>query len=510
MTASSPPLLELSALTKAFGDNVACDAIDLTIERGEIHALLGENGAGKSTLVKMLFGSLQPDRGRIEWLGQPVTIPSPSAARARGIAMVFQHFSLFEPLTVAENIALGLQGGGSSRNIAREALQISERYGLPIDPHALIGDLSAGQRQRVEIVRALMQDPQLLILDEPTSVLTPQEADALFATLRGMRGEGRSVLYISHRLEEVQRLCDRATVLRRGRMIGSCDPRHESAASLASMMVGADVAAVDHRSTVSGDVVLALRGLTMNATSPFATALQDIELEVRAREIVCVAGVAGNGQGELFEALSGERTGPPDAILIDGEPVGHLGISERRKRAGAFVPEERLGHGSVGAMPLSHNHLLARHASDRSTLLWGGWIAGLRWGAARRGSAGVVAAMDVRAGQGDPVAASLSGGNLQKFVVGRELDRAPRLLVVDQPSWGVDAGAASALRQGLVDLAAQGAAILAISQDLDEIFEIASHVCVMDEGALTPKVPIGETTREKLGLLMGGRRDVAA
>ena len=505
------PLLQVRALSKAFGTTIACDAIDMSIEKGEIHALLGENGAGKSTLVKMLFGSLQPDSGSIVWNGDPTVVASPSAARRMGVGMVFQHFSLFEPLTVAENIALGSVQKIPLRAIAEEAEAISRRYGLPIDPAALIGDLAAGQRQRVEIVRALMQDPMLLILDEPTSVLTPSEADALFETLRRMRGEGRSVLYISHRLEEVQRLCDRATVLRRGAVVATCDPHTETAASLATMMVGSAVSAVEHREFHPGPPVLEISGLSASRETPFAVALDEIELTVREGEIVCVAGVAGNGQSELFEVLSGERVlENGGSIRIASEEVAPKGISERRRLSAAFVPEERNGHGALARMSLAENVLLSRHASDPDTLLWGGPLHGTRANGQSEIAERVIASMDVRASGPKAPAGSLSGGNLQKYVVGRELDRAPRLLVIDQPSWGVDAGAAAALRQATIDLAAEGGAVLAISQDLDEIFEIATHVCVMDAGRLSPKTPIADVTRESIGLLMGGSGREAA
>ena len=499
-----PPLLDVRSCSKSFGSTVACDAIDLSVARGEIHALLGENGAGKSTLVKMLFGSLRPDRGTIRWRGENVAIASPSHARGLGIGMVFQHFSLFEALTVAQNIALALNNAVPLRRVGERAREVSIRYGLPVDPDALVGDLSAGQRQRVEIVRALMQDPQLLILDEPTSVLTPQEADALFDTLRTMRDEGRSVLYISHRLEEVQRLCDRATVLRRGRVVAACDPAYETAASLASMMVGNEVDGVRPAAATSGEVLFALRTLDAPAESPFAVALRNVDLEVRAGELVCVAGIAGNGQGELFEVVSGERTLPEaDAVRMFGHDVGRLGISKRRALGAAFVPEERLGHGSVPEMPLSRNTLLSRHASDRGAFRSGGWLGFLRPARVRQETDEVVRIMDVRSGERDPAAAALSGGNLQKFVVGRELRRSPRLLVVDQPTWGVDAGAAAAIRQAMIDLA-ETSAVLVISQDLDEIFEIATHVCVISDGRLSAKVPVGDMTRERIGLLMSG------
>ncbi|MEK1928391.1 MAG: ATP-binding cassette domain-containing protein, partial [Pararhizobium sp.] len=284
---ASGPLLAVSQLTKLFGTFAACNGIDLDIKPGEIHALLGENGAGKSTLVKMLFGVLAPTSGEIVWQGQPVRIASPSAARKLGIGMVFQHFSLFEALTVAENIALSMAPGISLNRIAEEASALSHSYGLPLDPKAHVADLSVGERQRIEIVRALLQNPKLIILDEPTSVLTPQEADRLFETLNKLKAEGRSVLYISHRLEEVQRICDRATVLRHGKVTGACDPRRETPSSLARMMVGSDVAHVSAEGTsAKGAVKLEARHLSASARTPFAVSLKNICLKVHAGEVL--------------------------------------------------------------------------------------------------------------------------------------------------------------------------------------------------------------------------------
>ena len=495
-----PTLLETRGLTKAFGENIACDTIDMDIADGEIHALLGENGAGKSTLVRMLFGALQPDAGSILWRDEARSIPSPNAARALGIAMVFQHFSLFEALTVAENIALALDDDVSLGATAERSRSLSEDYGLPLDPNAIVGDLSVGERQRVEVVRCLMQEPRLLILDEPTSVLTPAEAERLFDVLRRMRAEGRSVLYISHRLEEVQQLCDRATILRHGEVVDTCVPSEETARSLAARMVGEGVGDVEQSAVREGGAtVLELRGLDVPASSAFATALRNVDLTVREGELVCIAGVAGNGQAELFDALSGERPTPHAAVLMDDKAVGEIGINERRRLGAAFVPEERLGHGAVPGMALSHNLLLARHASDAE--LTGG-ARTLRFSRMKSFASRVADAMDVRRSGSDPAAASLSGGNLQKYVVGRELDRSPRLLVVNQPTWGVDAGAATRIRQALVDLAAKGSAVLVISQDLDEIFEIATHVSVIAEGRLSPKRPVDTMSREAVGLLM--------
>ena len=503
---ASGALLSVQKLTKFFGSFAACNEIDLDIAPGEIHALLGENGAGKSTLVKMLFGVLEPSNGDILWQGKPVSITSPGEARKLGIGMVFQHFSLFEALTVAENIALSLDDAIPIGKIAEEARALSVTYGLPLDPHAHVADLSVGERQRIEIVRALLQNPKLIILDEPTSVLTPQEADRLFETLFKLKAEGRSVLYISHRLEEVQRICDRATVLRHGKVTGACDPRQQTPASLARMMVGSEVAAVTHPERGDkGEVQLAVANLSVAPRTPFAMALRELSLSVRAGEILAIAGVAGNGQGELFDALSGEYpVWNADAIVIRGKHVGTQGITARRLLGAGFVPEERHGHAAVTDMRLSDNLVLARSQSDRKAFLGGGVLRIIRHSAVRMAAKRISEAMDVRKSGEDPAAGSLSGGNLQKFIVGRELDRQPAVLVVNQPTWGVDAGAASRIRQALVDLSRAGSAVLVISQDLDEIFEVATEIAVISEGRLSQPFPAGELTREKIGLLMGG------
>ena len=301
--APSPPLLATEELTKRFGSLTACDHISLDIRHGEIHALLGENGAGKSTLVKMLYGALAPDEGRILWNGEPVVIGSPAEARKLGIGMVFQHFSLFDALTVAENIALALPPR-PMRELSATIRQVSREYGLPLDPAAGVADLSVGERQRVEIVRCLLQEPKLIIMDEPTSVLTPQEAELLFVTLRRLSSEGVAILYITHRLSEVLTLADRATILRRGKLVDTADPKRESAKSLARMMVGAEVAGIERtgRAEVVHKPRLVLKHLSLAADNPFATTLSNIDLTVNAGEIVGIAGVAGNGQSEFFDA----------------------------------------------------------------------------------------------------------------------------------------------------------------------------------------------------------------
>lgn len=503
--ADGVPLLEVRGLTKIFGQLKACDNVDLTIAKGEIHALLGENGAGKSTLVKMLFGSLEPASGDIFWKGEKVSITSPGQARKLGIGMVFQHFSLFDALTAAENIMLSLDDDTSILEIAQKAHELSRAYGLPLDPFALVGDLSVGERQRIEIIRCLLQEPELIILDEPTSVLTPQEADKLFETLERLRDEGKSILYISHRLEEVKRLCDRATVLRHGKVVGHTDPRQETAASLARMMVGSEVVTASRppAAATEGAELLAVCGLSRKPAGPFSVPLRNISLSLKAGDVLGIAGVAGNGQGEFFEAISGEAVQDSgDVVRIRGKEVGRLSISQRRLLGAAFVPEERLGHGAAPRMKLSENLLLSRFKTDAKAFL--GSLGIIRTPVIAEASKRIVSEMDVRKSAEDPEAAALSGGNLQKFIIGRELDRKPSVIVVNQPTWGVDAGAAARIRQALIDLARSGSAVLVISQDLDELFEISDAIAVMHDGHLSAPIPIAEAALERIGLLMGG------
>src|ERR1700709_776631 len=495
------PLLQTVGLTKRYGDFLANDRIDIEIWPRQIHALLGENGAGKSTLVKIIYGLIQPSGGEMRWQGEKVVLSGPSEARARGIGMVFQHFSLFDNLTVAENVALGLDGKESFKDMSARLDQVARAYGLPLDPKREVWQLSVGERQRIEIVRALMQNPKFLILDEPTAGLTPQEADQLFIVLERLKAEGRAILYISHKLAEVKRLCDTATVLRGGKKVSTCNPQLETAASLARMMVGADIkevkAAAERQVTAPRLVVNAL---CLQPDDPHGVRLQHISLELKGGEILGIAGVAGNGQDELFAALSGERLAQdPGTIVIEGHAAGHLSITQRRKLGAAFVPEERLGHGTAPRMKLSENALLTGHAA--SGMVQHGFV---NTAATLSTVDRATAAFDVRKAKRDPEAASLSGGNLQKFSVGREILRKPGVLVVSQPTWGVDAGAAAVIRQALLDLAAAGAAVLVTSQDLDELAEITDRIAVMFHGHLSQPMATAESTREELGLLMGG------
>ncbi|HEY1748930.1 MAG TPA: ABC transporter ATP-binding protein [Xanthobacteraceae bacterium] len=497
----SAPLLSAVSVSKLYGDFLANDRIDLDLFPAEIHALLGENGAGKSTLVKVMYGLIQPSGGELRWMGQKVVLAGPSEARQLGIGMVFQHFTLFENLNVAENVALGLPRTESLAAISERLAETARVYGLPLDPKREVWRLSVGERQRIEIVRALMQNPKLLILDEPTSVLTPQEADLLFVVLERLKAEGRAILYISHKLEEVKRLCDTATILRGGKKVATCNPRQETAASLARMMVGGEIGEV--KAASGRDALtprLVIKKLSLEPDDPHGTRLQEVSLEVRGGEILGIAGVAGNGQDELFAALSGERLAPGGgAVVIEGEAAGLLDVTERRRMGVAFVPEERLGHGTAPRMKLSENALLTGHAA--SGMVKKGFI---DKPATLAHVDRTTKSFDVRKAKRDPEAVSLSGGNLQKFIVGREILREPRVLVVSQPTWGVDAGAAATIRQALLDLAARGSAVLVISQDLDELAEIADRIAVMFHGRLSAPIAAAEATREKLGLLMGG------
>ncbi len=498
-------LLEARNITKVFGALRANDDVTLSLKPGEIHALLGENGAGKSTLVKVIYGSLQPTSGELYWKGRRVTVPNPAAARELGIGMVFQHFSLFDSLTVTENIALALPSDEKIEGMARRIEKVSDDYGLPLRPDALVVDLSVGERQRIEIVRCLLQEPHLLVMDEPTAVLTPQEADQLFVTLERLASEGCGVLYISHRLEEVKRLCHDATILRHGKLVSRVDPQQETAASLAALMVGTEVAAVRaDKEAAPGAPLLELNDLSTQTDDPFGVSLKNINLSVRAGEIVAVAGVAGNGQGEFFGALSGEVISTnKDAVKFGGAASGREDITQRRRRGAAFVPEERIGHGAIPNFTLSENVVLTHHAVSEAVVRKGL----INSDGAQNVSSNVIELFDVRKGTPDPEAQSLSGGNLQKFVVGREIALQPKVLVVNQPTWGVDAGATALIRQALIDLARSGSAVLVISQDLDEIFEVADRIAVISRGELSEVYLSEELNLEQIGLLMAGAHE---
>jgi simple sugar transport system ATP-binding protein len=498
MTAPAPRL-SLRGISKTYPSVVANDDIALDVLPGEIHAVLGENGAGKSTLMKIIYGVVKPDAGTILWEGAPVQIANPARARRLGIGMVFQHFSLFETLTVAENIALALEGGKADRDLPRRIREISAHYGLPLDPERHVHTMSVGERQRVEIVRCLLQDPRLLIMDEPTSVLTPQAVEKLFETLRTLADEGCSILYISHKLDEIRALCQKATVLRAGRVTGSCDPREETSRSLARMMIGSDLPKPRHAAARAGAERLVVDHLTLPADDPFGTSLHAISLVVRAGEIVGIAGVSGNGQKELMAALSGERViDDANAIRLEGRAVGALDAAQRRALGLAFVPEERLGRGAVPDMSLAENALLTAH---RQSMVTRGFI---RAAAVQAFAAETIRAFGVKAGGPGAAARSLSGGNLQKYVVGREIRQQPRVMIAAQPTWGVDVGAAAQIRQALIDLREAGVAVLVVSEELDELFEICDRLAVIAQGRLSEARDVAGTDASEIGQLMAG------
>jgi len=497
----TPPVLSAVGLTKSFGDFRANDAVSFSIQPGEIHALLGENGAGKSTFVKLVYGLLQPDEGQIFWQGQPVHISGPLQARQLGIGMVFQHFSLFESLSVAENIQLALPAGENLAALSDRIRAMSDAYGLAIDPNAYIHNLSVGQQQRVEVMRCLLQNPSLLIMDEPTSVLTPQETDQLFSVLRQFADNGMAVLFISHKLDEIRALTSRATVLRRGRNVGTVDTKKNSNRQLAELMVGRKIADVTRQSAPDqSKAVCVIKNLQKPKPTAFAVTLNYISFTANAGEILAIAGIAGNGQDEIMAALSGEWR-PPSAgvIMLDGQDISHLGPAARRRVGLGVVPEERNGHAAIPSMSLSDNALLTNHSLGKT----------VQHGVIDDAATKVIAAevidrFDVRVPSDDPMAASLSGGNLQKFVVGREIIKSPRLLVVAQPTWGVDVGAAVSIRKSMLELAARGSAVIMISQDLEEVFAIAHKIAVLHDGCLSDVMPASNDTAEQVGILMGG------
>jgi general nucleoside transport system ATP-binding protein len=500
-----PARLALTHITKRYPAVVANDDVSIEVAPGEIHAVLGENGAGKSTLMKIIFGAVKPDAGEIFWNGERVHIDNPIDARKRGIAMVFQHFSLFETLTVEENVALGLSktevaafGGKLGEAIA----QTGERYGLPLEPRRPVHTLSVGERQRVEIVRALLSKPSLLILDEPTSVLTPQAVQKLFVTLRQLAAEGCSILYISHKLDEIRALCTKATVMRGGKVTGVCDPREETTQSLSRMMIGAAPDVPAHPPVALGEVRLAVRNLSLRKAHPFGTDLVDLSFEVRGGEIVGLAGVSGNGQQELIAALSGEtllRDG--NVISIESVPTAQLDAGQRRALGLAFVPEERLGRGAVPVMPLAQNVLLSHQVPPHVKK---GVIAPQ---STRDLASTIISRFNVKAGGAAAAAKSLSGGNLQKFIVGRELLREPRVMLIAQPTWGVDVGAAAQIHEHILALKARGCAILIVSEELDELFALCDRLHVIAKGHLSPAIATKAASVEQIGLWMSGLWD---
>ena len=500
---SSNSRLLLDDITKSYPGCLANDNISIDVKAGSIHAILGENGAGKSTLMKIIYGVVKPDSGKLFWEGQETTINAPVDARELGIGMVFQHFSLFQTLSILENIALGLdqQSARDMDRLAKRIVEVSTKYGMPLEPHRLIHTLSTGERQRVEIVRCLIQDIKLLILDEPTSVLTPQEVDSLFDTLRQLAAEGSSILFISHKLKEIQSLCDSATVLRAGRVSGSCIPSDESTTSMARMMVGNETQISNEYPNAKSDMpdFLSVNQLNVVTTDIFGVDLKNICFSAKRGEIFGIAGVAGNGQSELLSVLSGETQLEgfniitfPDADLTQSNPM------QRRACGMGFVPEDRLGHGAVPEMSLRDNALLTGFLQG---LVSRGFV---NQSATENFSKTIIDQFDVKCGGNSSLAKSLSGGNLQKFIIGREILQTPRCLIAAHPTWGVDVGAATSIHKALIALRDQGASILIISEDIDELFTISDRMCALFDGQLSPIKPTNETSIEEVGSWMAG------
>ncbi|ATA53360.1 MULTISPECIES: ABC transporter ATP-binding protein [Variovorax] len=492
------PRLQLAHITKRYPAVVANSDISLAVQPGEIHAVLGENGAGKSTLMKIIYGSVKPDEGTVTFDGQAVNLRNPQQARALGISMVFQHFSLFDTLTVAENVWLGLDKSLALAEVARSITAKASEYGLDIDPSRPVHTLSVGEMQRVEIIRALLTNPKLLILDEPTSVLTPQAVIRLFGVLNKLASEGCSILYISHKLHEIQELCTACTVLRGGKVTGVCNPRNESTESLSRLMIGSEPPPLQHRPLHAGAVALRVQGLKLAREDQFGVDLDGISFDVRAGEVVGIAGVSGNGQKELLYTLSGEDVrAEPAMVRVFDQPAGRLRPRARRALGLHFVPEERLGRGAVPTLGLAHNLLLTRSNAVGK----GGWI---RTAELDKQARSIIDRFKVKAGGPGAAARSLSGGNLQKFIVGREIDANPKLFIVSQPTWGVDVGAAALIHAEILALRDAGCAVLVISEELDELFNICDRLHVIAKGRLSPSIDRAAATLPQIGEWMSG------
>lgn len=493
-------LLSIESITKSYPGVIANDNVNINIKFNEIHALLGENGAGKSTLVKLIYGLIKPDDGSMTLSGNNYSPNEPRDARKNGVAMVFQHFSLFQALSVAENIALGMETPPPINDLSKKIKDISNEYGLPIDPEVLVEQLSAGEQQRVEIIRCLLQNPKLLIMDEPTSVLTPNEIKILFNTLRKLKAEGTSILYISHKLEEIRTLCDNATILRNGKNVGQCFPKTEPVRNIAEMMVGEKLTEPKKGSTVTNVLAMQVKNLNWFPNDLSNKQLKQINLSVNKGEILGIGGVAGNGQDELTSVLSGELPSDKNAITLFGEPIGDLDINKRRLMGILTAPEERLGHAAIPGMNLIENTNLTAH--HKESLVGKDGI--INWNKTKNLTSQIIESFDVRTPNNEASAGSLSGGNLQKFVIGREILQGPTVFIVNQPTWGVDAAAANSIHQAILDLASTGSAIVLISQDLDELIAVSDSFAAINAGRLSKKIDTSGLTVDEIGLMIGG------
>jgi general nucleoside transport system ATP-binding protein len=495
--------LELTGITKTFGDLVADDEVDLTVEPGEIHALLGENGAGKTTLMNVLFGLMHADSGTITIDGESVRFADPGEAVRHGVGMVHQHFMLVPVFTVAENVVLGFEPthrfGLLDRRRARQQIRkISSDFGLEVDPDALVASLPVGIQQRVEIVKALARDAQLLILDEPTAVLTPQEIDSLFEIMRSLRESGRSILFITHKLKEVLEIADRITVMRAGKVIGTTTPSQTSEGELATMMVGRSVELVVHKRTASpGPVALNVKDLVLEDDRG-VTVVDHLSFEVREGEILALAGVQGNGQTEVVRALMGLMPVTAGSVVIFGKDITKASVKQRLRLGVAHIPEDRLRDGLILQMTIADNLVLDVYDAPPHAHFGSRDLAEVeRFGAEK------LADFDIRAKSADELVSTLSGGNQQKVIVARELSRQTELLIASQPTRGLDVGSIEYVHRRIVEERDSGAPVLVVSSELDEVLALGDRIAVMYRGKISGIVD-PSVGREKIGLLMAG------
>ena len=500
----NPYLITIDKIFKRYPDVVANNNVSFNIRKGKIHALLGENGAGKSTIVKILYGLVTPDSGSILLNNLVIKFKTPSEARANGIGMVFQHFSLFESLTISENLILGLEEKISFKKLKEKAIEISKKYDLLLDLDSPISNLSAGEKQSVEIVRALLQEPKVLIMDEPTSVLTPIESEVLFKNLKKLTDEGKTILYITHKLDEVIKNCDEVTIMRNGNVITTCSAEGETKETLAIKMLGYRVnSPITDYNSINEEVLFQAIHLSKSFNDPFLTDLKNISFNVRQGEIFGIAGVAGNGQKELMELLTGENiTNIQGKIIFENEEITKLSTKNRRKLSIGFVPEDRLGHSAVPELSLSENILLSQFLGNDFSKM-----GILDFKKIDLYTKNVIKKFNVKTPSEKVFAKNLSGGNLQKFVIGREVNSKPKLLIIFQPTWGVDTGAESFIRQSLIKLSKEGSSLIVISQDLDELIEITHHISVISNGILSKPLETKNLDIKKLGMMMGGSID---